>query len=171
MHHLLGLVLTAHLDELLAGISLIPVHHADRQARCRAEYRRLTRDHLDRITPLHALLVRHRFALPDDELDPLENQRCMIGVIMAGNQWEMAFNLLDGAAETMAMVEAMLGAATAQTAVSIEQAEQAQPVQMPQPSRLVIRPPAHAPWFTRPAPQAASPLHAIPQDEPLRMQG
>jgi AcrR family transcriptional regulator len=168
MHHLFGLVLIGHLDEILAGISLIPAHHADRQARCRAEYRRLTRDHLNRITPLHALLVRHRFALPNDELDPLENQRCMIGVIMAGNQWEVAFDLLDGAPATMDMVEAMLGAEAGQAAAVAPDAAPVEPVRVAPSPRLVITPHAEATTFTKNQPEPAS-LRSMLTNMPLPM--
>jgi hypothetical protein len=109
MYYLFRLVLTAHLDMLLAAIGAIPNTMPNRQARCRAEYRRLTQDHAGNLTPIHALLVRHRAALPPDQLEPVEAQRRMIGGILAGEDWAIALDLLDGPAE-LDRLEAMLAA-------------------------------------------------------------
>jgi AcrR family transcriptional regulator len=149
LHYLFRLVLTAHLDMLLAAIGEIPNHHPDRQARARAEYHRLTRDQQNRLTPIHTLLVRYRFALPDDQLDPIEDQRRMIGIILAGNEWESAFDLLDGAAIGLDRIEAKLTAEPAPIAIPAAAPAAATP-KTPQPFQFT------QPHFAAPAQPSAS---------------
>ena len=165
MHYLFRLVLTAHLDMLLAAIGQIPDHHQDRAARARAEYHRLTRDHRNQLTPIHALLVRHRFALPDDQRDPVEDQRRMIGVILAGSEWESAFDLLDGAAIALDRIEAKFSAEPAflaMPAADLAADSNAAAGIKPAAAPHADQPPRHFPLpRTMPFPQPGASRHAI----------
>jgi AcrR family transcriptional regulator len=141
MHHLFRLVLTAHLDMILAGIGKVPLHHPDRRARCRAEYRRLTRDENNRLLPMQILLTRYRFALPPDQLEPLEDHRRAIGSILAGADWEMALDMLDSATITIDQVESALLA-----------------IHPPQPADRTETAPQPRPAHTQPMPTPNEPI-------------
>ncbi len=123
LDHLFALTLAKHMDEILAAIALVPRHHADVFARRRAEYFRVTRGIFAVPTPLHFLWMRERFALPDDELEPLEARRRTLGFMLAGDAWETALLLLDSPHLDIPDIETML---EDQAARAQQQAQQAQ---------------------------------------------
>jgi hypothetical protein len=84
MDHVFGLILMKHLDAILIAISAVRYDTPDALARRRAEYFRHTRGYLGIPTPLHFLLLRDRFALPPDELEPVERQHRLIGSLLGG---------------------------------------------------------------------------------------
>ena len=110
LDHLFAQILAKYLDEILAAVGAIPRNQPDLFARRRAEYFRVTRGMLDIPTPLHFLWMRERFTLPDDELEPLEQARRMIGFMLAGEHWETALHLLDTHHLGEAQIEVMLAA-------------------------------------------------------------
>jgi hypothetical protein len=109
MHHLLGLVLHKHLNAIIAAIGRVP-HGPDLLARRRAAYFAATRGICDIPTPLHFLLLRDRFALPEDELGPIESQRNAIAAMIAGDNAEDALDLLDRPTYSLRKIEAVFAA-------------------------------------------------------------
>ena len=166
MHHLFGLILAAHLDALLAAITKIPAGAAGQQARRRAEYCRITRAQC--AAGLHRLFLQERFMLPADERAPLEQQRRLIGIMLAGQAWEEILPLLDNAALDATKIETMIAAAA--TLDATRRLDAAAPVH-PAQAALSLRPPvkprpliwlsplqnAPPPFFLR-----AVPAHAPP---------
>jgi AcrR family transcriptional regulator len=137
LHHLFGIVLTRHLDTILAAIGQIPAHRQDRR---RAEDLRLIRETHTDTARLHILFLRERFTLPPDQLEPLEQQRRIIGHLVGGAAWEVTLALLDYPTLSPDTIESML-AAGAQTTI-------------PQPAAPELR---RAAIFARPAP--TPPVH------------
>jgi AcrR family transcriptional regulator len=146
LHHLFGIVLTRHLDAILAAIGQIPAHRQDRR---RAEYLRLIRETHTDTARLHILFLRERFTLPPDQLEPLEQQRRIIGHLVGGNTWEATLALLDCPTLSPDTIESML-AAGAQTATP-------QPA-APEPRRAAI---FARPVATPPVPTTNKPSHEI----------
>jgi hypothetical protein len=110
--------------------------------------------------------VRYRFALLDDQLDPIEDQRRMIGIILAGNEWESAFDLLDGAAIGIDRIEAKLTAEPAPIAIpAAAPGAEAAPATIPQAPRQFSIPrylPPRQPTASREAILAATSLATPP---------
>ena len=113
IHHLFGLVLTKYLDDLIATIAQRTAAYPDHHVRARDEYRRLTRSETNGLTRLHILYTRDRFALPPDELAPLERQRRILGTLLAGDAWQEALDLLDSPFMPFEKAEAMIQAGAA----------------------------------------------------------
>lgn len=149
---LLGLILQQHLDVILAAVTA----SASRAGR-RAAYFSATRGHGETLALLHAIFVRERFVLPPDILEPLETQRRMIGMLLAGEAWEEALALLDLPGASLERVEAGLAA---MDPVRMPDAEDAQPV----PLRAAQATKTAAPH--RVVPPAAAPAAILPLSEP-----
>jgi AcrR family transcriptional regulator len=113
LDHLFAITLTKHLDDILTAIAAVPSHHQDLFARRRAEYLRVTRGLFNIPTPMHFLLMRERFTLPEDELEPLEARRRTLGFMLAGAAWETALLLLDSHHLDAPAIERMLQAQAA----------------------------------------------------------
>ncbi len=71
--------------------------------------------------------MRERFTLPDDELEPLEHRRRMLGSLLAGDAGETALLLLDSHHLDTPEIEAMLAAHTAAPQAQPEPAEEPTP--------------------------------------------
>ena len=146
LDHLFAQILAKYLDEILTAVGAVPRDQPDTYARRRAAYFRVTRGMFNIPTPLHFLWMRERFTLPEDELEPLEQSRRMIGVMLAGNAWETALHLLDTHHLDTPEIEIML-AAQAQAQAQAQAAGQPEaPLQDNQP-----------PPEPQPKPQSATP--------------
>jgi AcrR family transcriptional regulator len=157
LDNLFAMTLAKYLDEILAAIAVVPRHHADIFARRRAEYFRVTRGIFAVHTPIHFLLMRERFTLPEDELEPIEQRRRTLGFMLAGDAWETALVLLDSTHLDLPEIETMLEdqAARAQQKAdaALDQAEaQAQPQTLTQANPPAARPPEARPPAPRPVP-------------------
>ena len=158
LDHLFALTLAKHLDMILAAIGAVPHNRPDLQARRRAEYLRVTRGICNVPTPIHFLWLRDRYALPEDELEPLEQTLGLIGGMLAGESWQTALILLDSPHLDQPQIETMLAAhaRVAEPAIAAQPAEtqapQADPV-APQGSQARLTPAARAwlPNTNRPA--------------------
>ena len=110
LHHLFALVLSKHLDAILAAVGAIPFDSPDLFARRRLAYGRATRGICGIPTPLHFLLVRDRFTLPDDELESIDKQRRVIAFLVGRENGEDIMNLLDSPTLDLEKIEAMIAA-------------------------------------------------------------
>ncbi len=168
LDHLFALTLTQHLDEILKAISAVPRHHPDLFARRRAEYFRVTRGICNIPTPEHFLWMRERFTLPDDELEPLELRRRMLGFLLAGEARETALLLLDthhlDTPEIEALLQAQSRFADQQAQPTVPQPDApATPFQPTLASTSAIPTPDH-PTVARPL--SATYLRPIPAEHP-----
>jgi AcrR family transcriptional regulator len=113
LDHIFAHILSGYLDTILAGLGEMPGVARHIQAARRMIYFRLTRGVSGIATPMHALLLRDRFLLPRDELEPLEAQRQAIGRVLGGDAWEETLYLLDAPSLDLAKIEALLDASAA----------------------------------------------------------
>jgi AcrR family transcriptional regulator len=138
IHHLFALVLHQHLKTIITALCLVP-HGPGLFARRRAAYFTETRGICDVPTPLHFLLLRDRFGLPEDELHDIEAQLNVIAIMVAGRYANDIMALLDSPTYDLPQIEAAFAAIA-----DIAEA------------RAAARPPP-APQATAPAPQATIP--------------
>jgi AcrR family transcriptional regulator len=110
MHQLFRLVLATHLDRVMEAVSAVPRDTPNLFVARRAAYFEATRGLCGVPTPLHFLLMQDRFSLPEDQLEPLEFQRSMIGTLLSPGNIQATLNLLDSPHLDLARIEAMLGA-------------------------------------------------------------
>jgi AcrR family transcriptional regulator len=143
LHHLFALVLTRHLDAILAAIGQIPEGDPDRLARRRASYRRAAANPDATQSRLHILYCRDRFLLPPDQLEPLEQQRRLIGDLVDPQNGEATLALLDCQTLSLPQIEAMLAPS--------------RPAPAPQANAPAPQANAPAPQANAPAPQANAP--------------
>ena len=169
MPSLFGRVLLKHLDNIIAAISAVPRDGPDRLIRCRAAYFRATRGNFDIPRPLHFLLLRDRFSLPEDILEPIEQQRRVIGFMVGGDDGEDALCLLDHPITDLQKIEAAFAAMQAVTL-----ARQNAPPPAPRPPDILPPEPAPPPKMANIGCWAAQPMSRLdPQlselsDEALR---
>jgi AcrR family transcriptional regulator len=95
LDHAFALILTKHLDRILEAVSAVKYDEPDLLRRRRAEYFRVTRGICNVPTPMHFLLLRDRFCLPPDELEPIDRQHRMIGHMLGGEFPEEILAQLD----------------------------------------------------------------------------
>jgi len=152
LDHLFALTLAKHLDTILAAIGAVPHNRPDLQARRRAEYFRVTRGICNIPTPIHFLWLRERFALPEDQLEPLEQSIGAIAYMLGGEAWQTALLLLlDSPHLNETQIETMLAAHTPALATEIEPAQARTPAYATEP--------AHAPEIpTQPTAIQAPPI-------------
>ena len=74
----------------------------------RAAYFYASRGFCNVPTPLHFLLIRERFMLPEDELEGIEIQRRMLASMLGGEDGDAIMALLDCPTITLEQVEAMV---------------------------------------------------------------
>jgi AcrR family transcriptional regulator len=95
LDHAFAIILTKHLNRILTAISAVKYNEPDLLRRRRAEYFRVTRGLCDIPTPMHFLLLRDRFCLPPDELEPIDRLHHMIGDMLGGGKPEEILAQLD----------------------------------------------------------------------------
>ena len=114
LDHLFGQVLVKHLDTLLDAVNLMPRPNPaggapqTPWAARRAAYFYASRGFCNVPTPLHFLLIRERFMLPEDELEGVEIQRRMLASMLGGEDGDAIMALLDCPTITLEQVEAMV---------------------------------------------------------------
>jgi AcrR family transcriptional regulator len=155
MDHIFACILHKHLDIILNAVLHIQHDNPDSFARRRAAYFQATRGICDIPTPMHFLLMRDRFSLPEDELEPIEMKRRIIGQSLARDAWDETLHVMDAPTLNLAMINAALRSIET---VQIEQREN------PPASPSLEDPDTPAP--PPPPPPAAMPLRTIPRLDP-----
>jgi AcrR family transcriptional regulator len=107
---LLAEILRNHLAALSREMGKIPDDVPDKRAARRATYLKFTRGPFSVFTEAHLLLVRDRATLPPDLLEPLEDIRFSIGMLMDNEVPGVALGLLDVQGIAIQQVEAALAA-------------------------------------------------------------
>jgi AcrR family transcriptional regulator len=109
MEALLAEIIRRHLRKLSAALGKYEPTDPHRQQKRRAAYLAYTRTPLGGFTEAHLVLVRDFHTLPDDERKGIEIIRRGLGKLLAGDQADEAFLLLDAPFLDAAAIEARLG--------------------------------------------------------------
>ena len=108
MEALLGEILSRHLQALVAALNKIPSDGPNHLRAKRAAYAAATRTGFGTFSAVHDLFIRHRGALPPDIADPLDHFRRSVGILLAGEQADIALSLLDNFSLDLPQIEAVL---------------------------------------------------------------
>jgi AcrR family transcriptional regulator len=107
---LLAEILRNHLTAISNEMAKIPDDVPDKRAARRAVYLKYTRGPFGAYTEEHLLLVRDRATLPPDLLEPLEDLRFTVGMLMDHEVPGVVLGLLDVQGIAIQQVEAALAA-------------------------------------------------------------
>jgi AcrR family transcriptional regulator len=149
MHHLFALILNRYLHDIITAVGVVQ-EGPDLFARRRAAYFRITRGICNVPTPMHFLLLRERFSLPEDELAGIESQRRAIGYMLDPHAGEDVLCYLDYPTFDLKKIEALVA-----TAAAIDQDRADNPPPIP-----VFDPPPPAPKPAKP-PRALRPMPRV----------
>ena len=95
LHALFAAILSRHLRNVAKALGEVPLDAPNRRhAQCLA-YLAATRLPFGGLTPAHLLLTRDRHTLPEDVLDPIEEMRHSLGMLVGGNLGQETLDRLD----------------------------------------------------------------------------
>jgi hypothetical protein len=167
MHHMFGLILHEYVVQLYKAVLTVKGDGEDLMRRRRAEYFRVTRSYCNVPSSLHFLLVKDRVTLPQDELEPIENFRDMIGALLGGEHGDHILMMLDHPTMDLAKAEALIATLYA---VEAKRAEPEPPAPEPRsdPKPQAARPPLPEPK-PAPAPPSWSPSKTPDTEDDLKI--
>jgi AcrR family transcriptional regulator len=105
---ILAEILLNHLQTISKAIGDVPLTTPNRKAAQRAAYIAATRTAYSAPTETHLLLIRERFALPQDLADIVETTRDVIGTLLGADQSAAILAILDTPTLQPPQIEAML---------------------------------------------------------------
>jgi AcrR family transcriptional regulator len=108
MDMVLSEILNRHMQDLAKILGQVPSGAPNRQSLQRTAYLTATRGAFGHVADRHAILVRDRYCLPADLLEPIEKLRHLMGETLAGPLGAHALALLDAPEFLPEQIESML---------------------------------------------------------------